>query len=79
MRHVPTAWNLLFNIAELKKGETVLVMGAGGNLGSVGIQLAKNVAGATVIAAAGSDDRCAIGRALGADHVDQLQHPQHPG
>lgn len=69
MRHVPTAWNLLFNIAELKPGETVLVMGAGGNLGSVGIQLAKNVAGATVIATAGSDERCAIGRSLGADHV----------
>jgi NADPH:quinone reductase-like Zn-dependent oxidoreductase len=69
MRHVPTAWNLLFNIAGLKKGETVLVMGAGGNLGSVGIQIAKNVGGATVIAAAGSDDRCALGRSLGADHA----------
>jgi NADPH2:quinone reductase len=69
MRHVPTAWNLLFNIAELKQGETVLVMGAGGNLGSVGIQIAKNVGGATVIAAAGSDDRCALGRSLGADHA----------
>jgi NADPH:quinone reductase len=69
MRHVPTAWNLLFNVAALKKGETVLIMGAGGNLGTVGIQLAKNVIGATVIAAAGSDDRCALGRSLGADHT----------
>jgi NADPH:quinone reductase len=68
-RHVPTAWNLLFNVAELKAGETVLVMGAGGNLGSIGIQIAKNVIGATVIAAAGSDDRVALGRALGADHA----------
>ena len=57
MRHVPTAWNLLFNVAELKAGETVLVMGAGGNLGSIGIQIAKNVIGAKVIAAAGSDAR----------------------
>ncbi len=47
MRHVPTAWNLLFNVAELKAGETVLIMGAGGNLGSIGIQIAKNVIGAT--------------------------------
>lgn len=69
MRHVPTAWNLLFNVAGLKKGETVLIMGAGGNLGSVGIQLAKNVAGATVIATAGSEHRCALGRSLGADLV----------
>jgi len=69
MRHVPTAWNLLFNVAELKAGETVLVMGAGGNLGSIGIQIAKNVIGAKVIAAAGSDDRAQLGRALGADHA----------
>jgi NADPH:quinone reductase len=67
MRHVPTAWNLLFNVAELKAGETVLIMGAGGNLGSIGIQIAKNVVGARVIAAAGSDERAEMGRALGAD------------
>jgi len=67
MRHVPTAWNLLFNVAELKAGETVLIMGAGGNLGSIGIQIAKNVIGAKVIAAAGSDERAETGRALGAD------------
>jgi NADPH:quinone reductase len=69
MRHVPTAWNLLVNIAELKAGETVLIMGAGGNLGSIGIQIAKNVIGAKVIAGAGSDDRVQMGRDLGADHA----------
>jgi NADPH:quinone reductase-like Zn-dependent oxidoreductase len=68
-RHVPTAWNLLLNVAELKAGETVLIMGAGGNLGSIGIQIAKHVIGAKVIAAAGSDDRVATGLALGADHA----------
>jgi NADPH:quinone reductase len=68
MRHVPTAWNLLVNVGGLKAGETVLIMGAGGNLGSIGIQIAKNVIGANVIAAAGSDDRVEIGLALGADH-----------
>src|SRR4029077_12679794 len=67
-RHVPTAWNLLVNVAELKVGESVLIMGAGGNLGSIGIQIAKNVIGANVIAAAGSDARVASGLALGADH-----------
>src|SRR5262249_60148547 len=65
MRHVPTAWNLLFNVAELKAGETVLIMGAGGNLGSIGIQIAKNVIGAKVIAAAGPDRRARPRRALG--------------
>ena len=68
MRHVPTAWNLLVNVGGLKAGETVLIMGAGGNLGSIGIQIAKNMIGANVIAAAGSDDRVKIGLALGADH-----------
>ena len=68
MRHVPTAWNLLVHVAELKKGETVLIMGAGGNLGSIGIQIAKNVIGATVIAAAGSDERVRVGINLDADY-----------
>lgn len=68
MRHVPTAWNLLVHVAELKFGETVLIMGAGGNLGTIGIQIAKNVIGARVIAAAGSDERVTLGKKLGADH-----------
>jgi NADPH:quinone reductase len=68
MRHAPTAWNLLVNTAKLKRGETVLIMGAGGNLGVTGIQIAKNVIGAKVIAAAGSDDRVQHGLELGADH-----------
>ena len=67
LRHVPTAWNLLFHVARLKAGETVLIMGAGGNLGTIGIQIAKNVIGARVIAAAGSDARVALGKKLGAD------------
>ena len=68
LRHVPTAWNLLVHVADLKFDETVLIMGAGGNLGTIGIQIAKNVIGARVIAAAGSDARVALGRKLGADH-----------
>ena len=68
MRHCPTAWNLLVNTAKLAPGETVLIMGAGGNLGMTGIQIAKNVIGARVIAAAGADDRVKQGLELGADH-----------
>jgi NADPH:quinone reductase-like Zn-dependent oxidoreductase len=68
MRHCPTAWNLLVNTAKLQRGETVLIMGAGGNLGMTGIQIAKNVIGARVIAAAGGDERVKQGLALGADH-----------
>lgn len=67
-RHGPVAYNLLFNMGELKAGQTVLILGAAGNLGSIGIQLAK-AAGAKVIAAAGSAARAAIGTELGADHA----------
>jgi NADPH2:quinone reductase len=69
MRHCPTAWNLLCNGAELKPGEWALIMGAGGNLGSVGIQIAKKVIGAKVIAVAGSKERAEGGLALGADYA----------
>ena len=67
-RHGPVAYNLLFNMGKLEAGQTALIMGAAGNLGSFGIQLAK-AAGATVIAAAGSADRAQIGLDLGADHA----------
>ena len=69
MRHVPTAWNLMINLAKLRAGEWVLVMGASGNLGSIGIQIAKNVVGAHTIGAAGSHERAQLGLELGADAV----------
>lgn len=67
-RHAPVAWNLLVHLAKVKPGEWVLVMGAAGNLGSIGIQLAKHL-GARVIACAGSEERAKIGRELGADYA----------
>lgn len=66
-RHAPQAFNLLRDRAGLKSGETVLVMGASGGLGSAGVQVAK-LMGATVIAGAGAPDRVAAALALGADH-----------
>jgi NADPH:quinone reductase-like Zn-dependent oxidoreductase len=69
IRHLPTAWNLLFNLAKVKQGETVVVMGASGNLGLLGVQLCKRVANATVIAVAGSEERAAKAASAGADHV----------
>jgi NADPH:quinone reductase len=69
MRHCPTAWNLLCNVAQLKRNEWVLIMGAAGNLGSVGIQIARNILGANVIAAASRQSGVEIGLKLGADHA----------
>jgi NADPH:quinone reductase-like Zn-dependent oxidoreductase len=67
MRHAPTALNLLESKAGLQEGETVLVMGASGGLGSTGLQIAK-LLGATVIACAGTPERLGTAMALGADH-----------
>jgi NADPH:quinone reductase-like Zn-dependent oxidoreductase len=62
----PTAWHLLIDRAQLRPGETVLILAAGGALGTAGIQVAK-LAGAWVIAAAGADWKLAKARELGAD------------
>jgi NADPH2:quinone reductase len=61
-----TSHHALVDRAELKAGETVLVLGAAGGVGTAAIQIAKAV-GARVIAAASSDEKCALCRELGAD------------
>lgn len=67
LRHAPTAFNLLRNLADVQPGEDVLVMGATGGLGAAGVQVAK-LLGATVIAGAGADARVEVALANGADH-----------
>lgn len=59
------AWIGLFDRAELKAGETVLIHAAAGGSGSAAVQLARH-AGARVIATAGTDEKLALCRALGA-------------
>ena len=61
-----TSWHALMDRAQLKAGETVLVLGAAGGVGTAAIQIAK-AAGARVIAAASSDEKCALCSTLGAD------------
>lgn len=63
-----TAWQALFDFAQLKKGETVLIHGGAGAVGTFAIQLAKD-AGARVIATARGQAAMALCRALGADHA----------
>ncbi len=50
------------------KGQSILIIGAGGGVGSIGIQLAKH-AGLTVIATASRPETTAWVKQLGADHV----------
>jgi hypothetical protein len=56
----------LVDRAALKAGETVLVLGAAGGVGTAAIQIAKAM-GAKVIAAASTDEKCALCTTLGAD------------
>jgi NADPH2:quinone reductase len=61
-----TTWHALMDRGALKAGETVLVLGAAGGVGTAAIQVAK-AAGAKVIAAASTDEKCALCKELGAD------------
>jgi len=63
-----TAWHMLVGRAELQPAEDVLVLGAGSGVGSAAIQVAKFF-GARVIATAGSDEKLAKAKELGADHL----------
>lgn len=61
-----TAWHMLVTQANVQPGEDVLIHAAGSGVGSMGIQIAK-LRGARVIATAGSDEKLAKARELGAD------------
>ena len=61
-----TSHHALVDRAQLKAGETVLILGAAGGVGTSAIQIAK-ACGARVIAAASSDDKCALCTSIGAD------------
>ena len=63
-----TVWSNVFDRARLQAGETLLIQGGTSGIGVTAIQIAK-AAGATVIATAGSDEKCAACLKLGADHA----------
>lgn len=63
-----TVWSNVFERGRLQKGETLLIQGGTSGIGVTAIQIAKAL-GATVIATAGSDDKCEACKKLGADHA----------
>ncbi len=72
-----TAWEMLFDrlaITELDKGKTILIIGGAGGVGSIAIQLAKQVAGLTVIATASRPESVEWCRKMGADVVVNHQN-----
>ena len=63
-----TTQHALLDRGQLKAGETVLVLGAAGGVGTAAVQIAK-AAGARVIAAASTDAKCALCKEIGADET----------
>lgn len=63
-----TAWHMVKTLANVQPGETVLVMGAGSGVGSMGIQMAR-LLGARVLSTVGADDKIDRANVLGADVV----------
>jgi NADPH:quinone reductase len=63
-----TSYHALKQRAQLQPGETLLVLGAGGGVGTTAVELGK-VMGAQVIAAASTDEKLEVARSLGADHL----------
>ena len=63
-----TAWRMLIHRALLRAGESVLVVGAGGGVNSMSIQVAK-MAGAFVYAVASNEKKAQLAKELGADVV----------
>ncbi len=73
-----TAWELVVKKAQVRQGEDVLINAAGSGVGSAAIQCAR-LAGARVIATAGSDDKLTRARQLGADEVINYNETENIG
>ncbi|WP_166306312.1 NADPH:quinone oxidoreductase family protein [Bradyrhizobium sp. 2S1] len=63
-----TAYHALIDRGQIQPGEVLLVHGAGGGVGLAAVEIGK-LLGATVIAAASSEEKLAIAKARGADHL----------
>jgi NADPH:quinone reductase-like Zn-dependent oxidoreductase len=63
-----TAWRMLVKRGQVKAGETVAIVGAGGGVNSAAIQICKYL-GATVYAITSTPDKMEKAKQLGADHV----------
>ena len=63
------SWTILVRKGALQSWETALVLSASAGVGTAGIQVAKNVIGATVITTTSTEEKAAQAAELGADHV----------
>jgi NADPH2:quinone reductase len=75
-----TAWEMLFDRLDVNRpvpgnNRTILIIGGAGGVGSIAIQIAKRIAGLTVIATASRTETADWCRAMGADHVIDHARP----
>ncbi|QDS69955.1 hypothetical protein FKW77_002544 [Venturia effusa] len=71
-----TAYAGLIDVVEAKKGESIVISGAAGATGSMAVQIAKNMIGCSrVVGIAGSDEKCAWVKSLGADECVNYKTP----
>ena len=63
-----TVWSNIVDRAKIKKGQSILIHGGSGGIGTCAIQLAK-VLGCTVYVTAGSDKKCKFCKKIGADEA----------
>ncbi|SEM80831.1 zinc-binding alcohol dehydrogenase family protein [Luteibacter sp. UNCMF331Sha3.1] len=77
-----TAWEMLFDRMNIEEGghdgETLLVIGAGGGVGSILVQLARRLTKLKVIGTASRDETASWVRELGAHHVIDHSKPLEP-
>ncbi|MCK2220990.1 zinc-binding dehydrogenase [Actinomadura sp. ATCC 31491] len=73
-----TAWQAVHEHAHVRRGQRVLVNGAGGGVGMFAVQFAR-LAGAHVIATAGDERSAAASRARGADEIVRYPADELPG
>jgi NADPH:quinone reductase-like Zn-dependent oxidoreductase len=64
-----TAWRMLITRGRLHAGESVLVVGGGGGVNTMAIQIAKLAGAAPIFATATGEEKAALAKRLGADHV----------
>jgi NADPH:quinone reductase len=75
-----TAWEMLFERLDVHRpvpadNRTILIIGGAGGVGSIATQIAKRIAGMTVIATASRAETADWCRAMGADHVIDHSKP----
>lgn len=64
-----TAWYAIFELCKLRKGDSVLIHSAAGGVGSMLVQMTKNIIGCHVVGVVGRSHKVDIAKELGCDSV----------